>query len=140
MRLAQNSDTEYYPYGLWWGTGVPRVTPVMGHDSGETATLNVVQVINPTLTNEVQFSGRYNNFPCKSADPSKVVNAQFNKDLPGVNWLKGSNGSVYTRTAAAPAVWNGVDNNSGCQITGRGQGMSTTGFMATRPHLSLPTV
>jgi len=113
VRIAQNSDTEYYPYGLWWGTGVPRVTPDTGHLSGETATLNVVQVINPTLTNEVSFSATQNNFPWKAQDPSKLVNAQFNTDLPGFNWLKGSNGSVFTRTAAAPTVWDGVDNNSG---------------------------
>ena len=63
LRLAQNSDTEYYPYGLWasglgdgWGGNVPRVTPIVGHHSGETVSLNVVKVINPTLTNEVPFS------------------------------------------------------------------------------------
>lgn len=118
LRLAQNSDTEYYPYGLWWGSGIPRVTPDTGHLSGETATLNVVQVINPTLTNEVEFSINANNFPWKAQDPSKVASAQLRQNLPGFNWLKGSGGSAFTRTMAVPTVWDGVDNTGSDNWTG----------------------
>ncbi len=118
LRLAQNSDTEYYPYGLWWGSGIPRITPDRGHLSGETATFNVVQVINPTLTNEVEFSANANNFPWFAADPSKLTSAQLRTDLPGYNWLKGSGGSVFTRTMAVPTVWDGVDTTGSDNWTG----------------------
>jgi len=118
LRIAQNSDTEYYPYGLWWGSGIPRITPDTGHLSGEAASLNVVQVINPTLTNEVQFSANANNFPWKAQDPSKVSSAQLRKDLPGFNWAQGSGGSVFTRTMAVPTIWDGVDSTGSDNWTG----------------------
>jgi len=112
LRLDQNSDTEYYPYGLWWGNGIPRISPDKGKLSGEVATINVVQVINPTLTNEVQFSMNANNFPWKLQDPSKAVNSTVTQDLPGFNWLKGYGGNFHNRSAASPYIWNGVDNTA----------------------------
>src|SRR5271157_1928726 len=125
LRLAQNSDHEYYPYGLWasgqgdgWGGNVPRVSPVVGHDSGENAAINVVKVINPTLTNEVQFSMGAINYPYKYADPSKVASSDLLKALPGVNWALGSGGSAFTRTVEIPGVWNGQPPNS--QTWGQG--------------------
>jgi len=118
VRLAQNSDHEYYPFGLWWGSGIPRITPDVGHLSGETATLNVVQVINPTLTNEVQFSANAENYPWHVADPSKVRSAQLQKDLPGFNWQNSSGGSYTNRDAAVPYVWDGVDQTGADNWTG----------------------
>ncbi len=125
LRLAQNSDHEYYPYGLWasgqgdgWGGNVPRVSPVVGHDSGENAAINVVKVINPTLTNEVQFSMGAINYPYKYADPSKVASSDLLKALPGVNWALGSGGTDFTRTVEIPGVWNGQPPNS--QTWGQG--------------------
>ncbi len=116
LRLAQNSDHEYYPYGLWssgagdsWGGNVPRVSPVVGHDSGENASINVVQVLNPTLTNEVQFNMGAINYPYKYANPSLMTSTALQQVLPGVNWALGNNppGSVFTRDAEIPGVWNG---------------------------------
>ena len=125
LRLAQNSDHEYYPYGLWasglgdgWGGNVPRVSPVVGHDSGENASINVVKVINPTLTNEVQFSMGAINYPYKYADPSKMASSDLQKVLPGVNWALGSGGTDFTRTVEVPGVWNGQPPNS--QTWGQG--------------------
>ena len=125
LRLAQNSDHEYYPYGLWssglgdtWGGNVPRVSPIVGHDSGENATINVVSVINPTLTNEVEFSTGAINYPYKYADPSKAASSSLLASFPGVNWLQGSGGTDYTRTVEVPGVWNGESPNS--QTWGQG--------------------
>jgi hypothetical protein len=125
LRLAQNSDHEYYPYGLWasglgdgWGGNVPRVSPVVGHDSGENASINVVKVINPTLTNEVQFNMGAINYPYKYADPSKVASTSLLQTLQGVNWAQGSGGSDFTRTVEIPGVWNGEPPNS--QTWGQG--------------------
>ena len=125
LRLAQNSDHEYYPYGLWasglgdgWGGNVPRVSPVVGHDSGENASINVVKVINPTLTNEAQFNIGAINYPYKYADPSKVASASLLQTLPGVNWASGWSGTDFTRTVEIPGVWNGEPPNS--QTWGQG--------------------
>jgi len=125
LRLAQNSDHEYYPYGLWasglgdgWGGNVPRVSPVVGHDSGENASINLVRVINPTLTNEVQFNMGAINYPYKYADPSKMASTALLQVLPGVNWAKSSGGSDFTRSVEVPGVWNGQPPNS--QTWGQG--------------------
>jgi len=118
LRLAQNSDHEYYPYGIWaggsgWGGSVPRVSPIVGHDSGESATINVVQVINPTLTNEIQFSMNQINYPYKYADPTKVSSSQLLNDLKGFNWAKATGGSVYTRTVEVPQIWDSITAGGG---------------------------
>src|SRR5208337_2431532 len=125
LRLAQNSDHEYYPYGLWasglgdgWGGNVPRVSPLVGHDSGENASINVVTVINPTLTNEVQFNMGAINYPYKYADPSKMASTSLLQVAPGVNWALGSGGTDFTRSVEVPGVWNGQPPNS--QTWGQG--------------------
>jgi hypothetical protein len=125
LRLAQNSDHEYYPYGIWasgtdWGGTVPRVSPIVGHDSGESATLDVVQVINPTLTNEIQFSANNIRYPYKYADPSKVTSTQLLSDLPGFNWGKGWGATVNTRTPEVPQIWDGITAGGGTGGGGAG--------------------
>jgi len=114
LRLAQNSDHEYYPYGLWaggsgWGGSIPRVSPVVGHDSGESATINVVQVINPTLTNEIQASMNQINYPYHYLDPAKMASSQLLSDVPGLNWAKGWGGTAYTRTPEIMQIWDGIN-------------------------------
>jgi len=144
LRLAQNSDHEYYPYGLWasglgdgWGGNVPRVSPVVGHDSGENASINVVKVINPTLTNEVQFSMGAINYPYRYADPSKVTSTDLLKVLPGVNWAAGTKGAapVYTRTAEVPSVWNGQSPAS--QTWGQGDEGGPSGIFGDKTTFEL---
>lgn len=118
LRLAQNSDHEYYPYGLWWGSGIPRISPDLGHLSGETSTINVVQVINPTLTNEVQFSANAENYPWFVADPSKVRSASLRQSLQGFNWQIASGGTYFNRDLAVPYIWDGVDSTGSDNWTG----------------------
>jgi hypothetical protein len=87
----------------------------VGHDRGESATLDVVQVINPTLTNEIQFSTNKINYPYKYADPSKVSSTQLLKDIPGFNWAKGFSppGTVNTRTIEVPQIWDSITMGGG---------------------------
>ncbi len=118
LRLAQNSDHEYYPYGIWaggsgWGGSVPRVSPVVGHDKGESATINVVQVINPTLTNEIQFGTNGIWYPYKYADPSKMTSVALTSALHGFNWAEGTGGSAYTRSPEVPQIWDSITAGGG---------------------------
>jgi len=117
LRLAQNSDHEYYPYGIWasgtgWGGSVPRVSPIVGHDSGDSATLDVVQVINPTLTNEVQFSANKIIYPYKYQNPSLVSSTQLLQSLQGFNWSEGS-GTDFTRDTEVPQIWDSITLGGG---------------------------
>jgi hypothetical protein len=125
LRLAQNSDHEYYPYGIWasgtgWGGSVPRVSPIVGHDSGESATINVVQVINPTLTNEIQGSINSINYPYKYADPAKMTSPQLVAGIGGFNWANGWSGTAYTRSVEVPQVWDSITLGGGTGGGGAG--------------------
>lgn len=125
VRLAQNSDHEYYPYGLWAGANSfgngdsPLISPIVGHDSGESATLNVVSVISPTLTNEVQFGANAIRYPYKFQDPQAMASSKLLSALPGLNWAEGSGGSLYTRSVQVPQVWDAL-NNASDQTWGQG--------------------
>jgi hypothetical protein len=118
LRMAHNVDSEYYPYGIWapgnsWGGNVPTPSPVEGHDRGKSATLNVVRVINPTLTNEAQFSASALRLPYHYADPSKMESATLQASFKGFNWLEGSGGNVQNRTVGIPQMWSWISPGDG---------------------------
>jgi hypothetical protein len=57
MRLAYSEETNDQPRGLWWDAGPYALpTPVRGTNDGVSASLGVVSVISPTMTNEVLVS------------------------------------------------------------------------------------
>jgi hypothetical protein len=57
MRLAYSKETNDQPRGLWWDPGPYALpTPVRGTNDGISASLSVVSVISPTMTNEVLLS------------------------------------------------------------------------------------
>ncbi len=57
MRLAYSRETNDMPRGLWWEAGPYALpTPVRGTNDGVSASLSVVSVISPTMTNEVLLS------------------------------------------------------------------------------------
>ena len=73
LRLARESETADYPYGLWWGpSNYELPSHVIGKNLGRSAALNVTSVINPTMTNEVVFSASKLLLDNDYADPSKV--------------------------------------------------------------------
>lgn len=73
LRLARESETADYPYGLWWGpSNYELPSHVIGKNLGRSAALNVTSVINPTMTNEVVFSYSKLKLDNDYADPSKV--------------------------------------------------------------------
>ena len=57
MRLAYSKETNDQPRGLWWDPGPYALpTPIRGTNDGISASLSVVSVISPTMTNEVLLS------------------------------------------------------------------------------------
>jgi hypothetical protein len=57
MRIAYSEETNDQPRGLWWDAGPYALpTPVRGSNDGISASLSVVSVISPTMTNEVLVS------------------------------------------------------------------------------------
>ncbi len=76
LRLAHNAETQFYDYGLWSPSpglsNLPQPTPVIGKYHSEALTLNIVRIINPTLTNEFQFNTQALWLPNRYQDPSKL--------------------------------------------------------------------
>ncbi|HLY59930.1 MAG TPA: carboxypeptidase regulatory-like domain-containing protein [Terriglobia bacterium] len=78
VRLARNADKQYYPWGLWsginsgWTSNVPEPSPTVGNDLGESIGLELVKVINPTLTNEFQFNVSQLTLPNHFKNPNAV--------------------------------------------------------------------
>jgi Carboxypeptidase regulatory-like domain/TonB-dependent Receptor Plug Domain len=78
VRLARESETADYPYGLWWGPSTYELpSHVIGKNLGRSAAVNVTSVINPTMTNEVVFSASKLVLNNDYADPSKVSRASL---------------------------------------------------------------
>jgi hypothetical protein len=86
IRLARESESQDYPYGLWWGPSQYELpSHVIGTNLGRSAAVNVTSVLNPTMTNEVVFSGSKLKLHNDYADPSKVSRAGLgitNLNLP----------------------------------------------------------
>ena len=73
LRLARETETADYPYGLWWGpSNYELPSHVIGKNLGRSAALNITSVINATMTNEVVFSASKLKLDNDYADPSKV--------------------------------------------------------------------
>ncbi len=110
LRLAHNQEHHYYPYGLWsgensgWTSNIPEPSPTLGIDSGSSATLNAVTVINPTLTNEVEFSTSGLWLPNHYANPSKLSSSALGFNFSGYNWLAGYGSNAVSRTNALPQI------------------------------------
>jgi len=78
IRLARESETADYPYGLWWGPSTYELpSHVIGTNLGRSAAVNVTSVLNPTMTNEVVFSASKLKLGNDYADPSKVSRASL---------------------------------------------------------------
>jgi hypothetical protein len=139
LRLAHNQEHHYYPYGLWsgensgWTSNIPEPSPTLGRDSGQSATLNVVSVLNPTLTNEVEFSMSALNLPNHYADPSKLSSSALGFNFKGMPF----NG-VYTRDNPLPQITDSWSYFGGTPGAGRwGEGDIYNGVYADKTLFEL---
>jgi hypothetical protein len=92
VRLARNHETNYAPWGLWsginsgWTSNVPEPTPTVGDNLGESASFNIVKVINPTLTNEFQFNASELTLPNHYLDPAKLQKSAIGFQFTGMTF------------------------------------------------------
>jgi Carboxypeptidase regulatory-like domain/TonB-dependent Receptor Plug Domain len=111
VRITRELEVYDGPYGIWWG---PSSYELPSHNIenrlGRSVAVNLTKVINPTMTNEVVFSGSKLKLDNQYADPSKLTlsslglenlvrlpfdNTQFGKQSPYVplsiiNWTLGN--------------------------------------------------
>jgi carboxypeptidase family protein len=73
LRLAYSKEELTQPRGLWWGASdVELPTPNLASSRGRSASLNVVHVLNPTMTNELLLTASKLELDNDYKDPSKV--------------------------------------------------------------------
>jgi Carboxypeptidase regulatory-like domain/TonB-dependent Receptor Plug Domain len=111
VRITRELEVYDGPYGIWWG---PSSYELPSHNIenrlGRSVAVNLTKVINPTMTNEVVFSGSKLKLDNQYADPSKLTldslglenlvrlpfdNTQFGRQSPYVplsviNWTLGN--------------------------------------------------
>ncbi len=131
LHLARNADYQYYPYGIWssensgWTSNIPEPSPTVGTNRGRSVVLNVVRIINPTLTNEFQFNVQALNLPntyqdlkkwSKAATGFKFGGLTFNNPAQGIN-----QGQVVTDTVPQITdAWDYYGGNPGAGRWGAG--------------------
>lgn len=73
VRLTREPQTEVNPYGIWWGPSTFELPSAnVQDDLGRSVAVGMTSVINPTMTNEVVFSGSKLTLDNRYADPEKV--------------------------------------------------------------------
>jgi hypothetical protein len=79
-------ETFPFPYITWWSqpTSVPYPTAVIGDNRSYSTSTSLVNVFNPTLTNEVVFAATYLNLPNHFADRTKVSRKALGYPYKGV--------------------------------------------------------
>ena len=91
VTLDHESETAVDPYGLWWGGSTipyPGTETANQHSNGVTGTL--VQVLSPTLTNEINFGTTRLVLPWGLANHwrSSWAGAQSNRLRRGTGWCR----------------------------------------------------
>ena len=73
VRLTREPQQEVNPYGIWWGPSTFELPSAnVQDDLGRSLAVGMTTVINPTMTNEVVFSGSKLTLDNRYADPDKV--------------------------------------------------------------------
>jgi hypothetical protein len=111
VRITRELEIYDGPYGMWWGASSYELpSHIVESRLGRSVAVNLTKVINPTMTNEVVFSGSKLKKDNQYADPSKLTlsslglenlvrlpfdNTQFGRQSPYVplsiiNWTLGN--------------------------------------------------
>ncbi len=110
VRVTRELEVFTNPYGIWWGPSTFEL-PTQNEENrlGRSVAVGLTKVINPTMTNEIVFSGSKLKLDNQYADPDKVMlstlglenvwrlpfdNTQFGKQSPFVSlslisWAQG---------------------------------------------------
>jgi hypothetical protein len=73
VRATRETQSDLGPYGIWWGPSTFELpTPNVQTYLGRSVAVGLTKVINPTMTNEVVFSGSKLKLDNQYEDPNKV--------------------------------------------------------------------
>lgn len=93
VTLDHDSETALMPYGLWWGgSDVPFPGNETGSDHSFQETASLINVLSPTMTNEVQFASSRLVLPNAEANPNADSRSALGFPYHG---LYGNNSTNY---------------------------------------------
>lgn len=73
VRITRERELQDGPYGIWWGPSTFELpTHNLSSNLGRSVAVGMTSIINPTMTNEVVFSGSKLKLDNQYADPNKV--------------------------------------------------------------------
>lgn len=73
LRITRETQQNVNPYGIWWGPSTFELPSANQEDQlGRSVAVGLTKVINPTMTNEVVFSGSKLKLDNQYQDPDKV--------------------------------------------------------------------
>ncbi len=142
VNLGHESEKSFQDFGLWggvnsgWTSNIPEPTPIVSHSYTDSLGINIVKLINPTLTNEFQFSTSATWFPNNYQDPSKISKRTIGMNFTGI-WnqpITLSNGITVpvNSTDTVPQVYDQWDYFGGNPGAGRWSGGNiASGVFAT---------
>ncbi|HXG68358.1 MAG TPA: carboxypeptidase regulatory-like domain-containing protein, partial [Blastocatellia bacterium] len=74
VRLAREHEEQTWPRGFWWNSSAYAIPGDLSSDNlGRSVAVNLTHVFNPTMTNEILFSGSKLKLDNDFKDPSKVT-------------------------------------------------------------------
>ena len=85
-RFNHEGEKQPYPYILWWNQAhqIPYASPVLGENRSFSSSTSLVNVLNPTTTNEVVFAATYINLPNTFEEPDKVDRRKLGYPYKGI--------------------------------------------------------
>jgi hypothetical protein len=85
-RFNHEGETQPYPYTLWWNNAnqVPTASRVIGENRSFSTSTSLVNVLNPTTTNEVVFAATRLELPNVYENPEKVSRSATGYPYQGI--------------------------------------------------------
>ena len=108
VRMAREYEAQGFPRGLWWDSANYEVPGKLTSDNtGKSVSANMTTIFNPTMTNEVLFSGSRLTLNYNYQDPSKVTLKDLG--LGPVGFFPGKN--PYIPVSIIDAWGGGIGGN-----------------------------
>src|SRR5437773_8875398 len=135
VRLSRQAEEQLWPYGLWggpnsgWTSNIPEPGLAFGENHSRALALNLVQVLNPKLTNEVQFSAQGLYYPNKYKFPEKVSKSALGFNFKGMTFP-----GVPPQSDTVPQItdqWSYYGGNPGAGRWGAGNLANTLFYKST---------
>ena len=125
VRLSREAEEQVYPFNLWagensgWTSNIPEPGLVVGSNHNRALAVNVVQTLNPTLTNEFQLSAQALYFPNRYRFPEKVSRSALGFNFKGMAFP----GTPTVQNDTVPQIidaWDYFGGNPGAGRWGAG--------------------